>query len=125
MLISLIKPMLMKFFYMCWKLRQVGCLVAGWQAAPIHLWDSLELNTRESFFKGIRKKSKFYCEFYKLFLHTWAISNNILTIICVCVFLVNEGEDDGRDLEKLEEKIWDPNSSLTEKQIDQFLVVAR
>uniref|UniRef100_A0A7N6B9J7 Metastasis associated 1 n=1 Tax=Anabas testudineus TaxID=64144 RepID=A0A7N6B9J7_ANATE len=39
--------------------------------------------------------------------------------------LLTEGEDDGRDLEKLEEKIWDPNSSLTEKQIDQFLVVAR
>lgn len=35
------------------------------------------------------------------------------------------GEDDGRDLEKLEEKVWDPTSSLTEKQIDQFLVVAR
>lgn len=41
------------------------------------------------------------------------------------VFLVHVGEDDGRDLEKLEEKVWDPNSSLTEKQIDQFLVVAR
>ncbi|KAK2826530.1 hypothetical protein Q5P01_020744 [Channa striata] len=39
--------------------------------------------------------------------------------------LLTEGEDDGRDLEKLEEKVWDPNSSLTEKQIDQFLVVAR
>ncbi|XP_031165919.1 metastasis-associated protein MTA1 isoform X1 [Sander lucioperca] len=39
--------------------------------------------------------------------------------------LLKEGEDDGRDLEKLEEKVWDPNSSLTEKQIDQFLVVAR
>uniref|UniRef100_A0A3P8P2S0 Metastasis associated 1 n=1 Tax=Astatotilapia calliptera TaxID=8154 RepID=A0A3P8P2S0_ASTCA len=39
--------------------------------------------------------------------------------------LLKEGEDDGRDLEKMEEKIWDPNSSLTEKQIDQFLVVAR
>lgn len=36
-----------------------------------------------------------------------------------------KGEDDGRDLEKLEEKVWDPSSSLTEKQIDQFLVVAR
>lgn len=43
----------------------------------------------------------------------------------MCVFLVNVGEDDGRDLEKLEEKIWDSSSSLTEKQIDQFLVVAR
>uniref|UniRef100_A0A8P4G0P8 Metastasis associated 1 n=1 Tax=Dicentrarchus labrax TaxID=13489 RepID=A0A8P4G0P8_DICLA len=39
--------------------------------------------------------------------------------------LLKEGEEDGRDLEKLEEKVWDPNSSLTEKQIDQFLVVAR
>ncbi|KAM6912351.1 LOW QUALITY PROTEIN: metastasis-associated protein MTA1 [Xenentodon cancila] len=39
--------------------------------------------------------------------------------------LLKEGEDDDRDLEKLEEKVWDPNSSLTEKQIDQFLVVAR
>uniref|UniRef100_A0A3Q1BJC6 Metastasis associated 1 n=1 Tax=Amphiprion ocellaris TaxID=80972 RepID=A0A3Q1BJC6_AMPOC len=39
--------------------------------------------------------------------------------------LLKEDEDDGRDLEKLEEKIWDPSSSLTEKQIDQFLVVAR
>uniref|UniRef100_A0A3P8V9F0 Metastasis associated 1 n=1 Tax=Cynoglossus semilaevis TaxID=244447 RepID=A0A3P8V9F0_CYNSE len=39
--------------------------------------------------------------------------------------LLKEGEGDNRDLEKLEEKIWDPNSSLTEKQIDQFLVVAR
>ena len=42
--------------------------------------------------------------------------------LCICV---NTGEDDDRDLEKLEEKVWDPNSSLTEKQIDQFLVVAR
>uniref|UniRef100_A0A4W6C1R3 Metastasis associated 1 n=1 Tax=Lates calcarifer TaxID=8187 RepID=A0A4W6C1R3_LATCA len=39
--------------------------------------------------------------------------------------LLKEGEEDGRDLEKLEEKVWDPNSLLTEKQIDQFLVVAR
>ncbi len=35
------------------------------------------------------------------------------------------GEDDDRELEKLEEKVWDPNHPLTEKQIDQFLVVAR
>ncbi|TNN71616.1 Metastasis-associated protein MTA1 [Liparis tanakae] len=39
--------------------------------------------------------------------------------------LMKEDEEDGRDLEKLEEKIFDPSSSLTEKQIDQFLVVAR
>ncbi|KAI4804843.1 hypothetical protein KUCAC02_026455, partial [Chaenocephalus aceratus] len=39
--------------------------------------------------------------------------------------LLKEGEEDGRDLEKLEEKVWDYTSLLTEKQIDQFLVVAR
>uniref|UniRef100_A0A6Q2Z0E7 Metastasis associated 1 n=1 Tax=Esox lucius TaxID=8010 RepID=A0A6Q2Z0E7_ESOLU len=38
---------------------------------------------------------------------------------------LREGEEDGRDLAKLEEKVWDPSSPLTEKQIDQFLVVAR
>lgn len=42
--------------------------------------------------------------------------------MCVCVCA---DEQDDRDLEKLEEKVWDPSSSLTEKQIDQFLVVAR
>uniref|UniRef100_A0A8C8DPM1 Metastasis associated 1 n=1 Tax=Oryzias sinensis TaxID=183150 RepID=A0A8C8DPM1_9TELE len=39
--------------------------------------------------------------------------------------LLKEDEDDDRDLTKMEEKVWEPNSSLTEKQIDQFLVVAR
>uniref|UniRef100_A0A3B4AZY6 Uncharacterized protein n=1 Tax=Periophthalmus magnuspinnatus TaxID=409849 RepID=A0A3B4AZY6_9GOBI len=39
--------------------------------------------------------------------------------------MLQEDEEDGRDLSKMEEKVWDPNSSLTEKQIDQFLVVAR
>ncbi|CAB1335511.1 unnamed protein product, partial [Coregonus sp. 'balchen'] len=51
-----------------------------------------------------------------------------------CVTLLNETEalksyldreEDGRDLAKLEEKVWDPSSPFTEKQIDQFLVVAR
>ncbi|XP_056624315.1 metastasis-associated protein MTA1 [Triplophysa dalaica] len=39
--------------------------------------------------------------------------------------LLKEGENDDRELEKLEEKVWDPTNPLTEKQIDQFLVVAR
>ncbi|KAL2098918.1 hypothetical protein ACEWY4_005398 [Coilia grayii] len=39
--------------------------------------------------------------------------------------LLAEGEEDDRDLSKLEEKVWDPSSSLIEKEIDQFLVVAR
>ncbi|XP_070972426.1 metastasis-associated protein MTA1 [Oncorhynchus clarkii lewisi] len=38
---------------------------------------------------------------------------------------LKEGEEDGRDLAELEERVWDPSSPLTEKQIDQFLVVAR
>ncbi|KAA0711342.1 Metastasis-associated protein MTA1 [Triplophysa tibetana] len=39
--------------------------------------------------------------------------------------LLKEGESDDRELEKLEEKVWDPTNPLSEKQIDQFLVVAR
>uniref|UniRef100_G3SV25 Metastasis associated 1 family member 3 n=1 Tax=Loxodonta africana TaxID=9785 RepID=G3SV25_LOXAF len=36
-----------------------------------------------------------------------------------------EGESDDREQSKLEVKVWDPNSPLTDRQIDQFLVVAR
>lgn len=32
---------------------------------------------------------------------------------------------DDRDQSKLEEQMWDPECPLTNKQIDQFLVVAR
>uniref|UniRef100_A0A8D0LBL5 Metastasis-associated protein MTA3 n=1 Tax=Sphenodon punctatus TaxID=8508 RepID=A0A8D0LBL5_SPHPU len=36
-----------------------------------------------------------------------------------------EGELDDREQAKLEVKVWDPDSALTDHQIDQFLVVAR
>uniref|UniRef100_A0A3P8NDE8 Metastasis associated 1 family, member 3 n=1 Tax=Astatotilapia calliptera TaxID=8154 RepID=A0A3P8NDE8_ASTCA len=39
--------------------------------------------------------------------------------------MLQEGEADERDQAKLEEKLWDPECPLTNKQIDQFLVVAR
>ncbi|KAK1794115.1 hypothetical protein P4O66_011019, partial [Electrophorus voltai] len=39
--------------------------------------------------------------------------------------MLQEGEADDRDQSKLEVKIWDPECPLTNKQIDQFLVVAR
>ncbi|XP_071963482.1 metastasis-associated protein MTA3-like isoform X2 [Antedon mediterranea] len=38
---------------------------------------------------------------------------------------LKEGETDDRDLSKLESRVWDHENGLTEKQIDQFLVVAR
>ncbi|XP_033105421.1 metastasis-associated protein MTA3-like isoform X2 [Anneissia japonica] len=38
---------------------------------------------------------------------------------------LKEGESDNRDLSKLESRIWNNDNGLTEKQIDQFLVVAR
>lgn len=41
------------------------------------------------------------------------------------IFVFPVGEADDRDLSKLEEKLWDPECPLTNKQIDQFLVVAR
>uniref|UniRef100_A0AAR2L177 Metastasis associated 1 family, member 3 n=1 Tax=Pygocentrus nattereri TaxID=42514 RepID=A0AAR2L177_PYGNA len=39
--------------------------------------------------------------------------------------MLPEGEADDRDQSKLEVKMWDPECPLTNKQIDQFLVVAR
>uniref|UniRef100_H3C465 Metastasis associated 1 family, member 3 n=1 Tax=Tetraodon nigroviridis TaxID=99883 RepID=H3C465_TETNG len=39
--------------------------------------------------------------------------------------MLQEGEPDDRDQTKMEEKLWDPECPLTNKQIDQFLVVAR
>uniref|UniRef100_A0AAY4BVF7 Metastasis associated 1 n=1 Tax=Denticeps clupeoides TaxID=299321 RepID=A0AAY4BVF7_9TELE len=39
--------------------------------------------------------------------------------------LLANGGHDGRDLMKMEERVWVPDTHLTEKQIDQFLVVAR
>lgn len=43
-------------------------------------------------------------------------------VLCV---LCSAGQADDRDQAKLEEKLWDPECPLTNKQIDQFLVVAR
>ncbi|XP_041429331.1 metastasis-associated protein MTA1 isoform X1 [Xenopus laevis] len=39
--------------------------------------------------------------------------------------LLEEGAEDGRDQVNLETKVWEASSPLTDKQIDQFLVVAR
>ncbi|XP_041090673.1 metastasis-associated protein MTA1-like [Polyodon spathula] len=39
--------------------------------------------------------------------------------------LLKEGESDDRDQTELETKIWDPESPLTDQQIDQFLVITR
>ena len=37
----------------------------------------------------------------------------------------NVGESDGRNLEELEELIWDPEAGIADRKIDQFLVIAR
>ncbi|XP_012579806.1 PREDICTED: metastasis-associated protein MTA1 [Condylura cristata] len=39
--------------------------------------------------------------------------------------LLKEGEEDGRDQTALETKVWEAHNPLVDKQIDQFLVVAR
>ncbi|XP_063803402.1 metastasis-associated protein MTA1 isoform X6 [Pseudophryne corroboree] len=39
--------------------------------------------------------------------------------------LLEEGTEDGRDQAYLETKVWEASNPLTDKQIDQFLVVAR
>lgn len=37
----------------------------------------------------------------------------------------SQGESDNRNQQKMEMKVWDPDNPLTDRQIDQFLVVAR
>jgi metastasis-associated protein MTA len=39
--------------------------------------------------------------------------------------VVSSGESDNRNQQKMEMKVWDPDNPLTDRQIDQFLVVAR
>ncbi|XP_071518143.1 metastasis-associated protein MTA3 isoform X9 [Panulirus ornatus] len=39
--------------------------------------------------------------------------------------LLKEGESDGRNMEDLESLIWTPSHGLTDRQIDQFLVMSR
>lgn len=56
---------------------------------------------------------------YKLF-----ITNDLDSYVNETV-LLQPGEADDRDQSKLEVKMWDPECPLTNKQIDQFLVVAR
>lgn len=53
-----------------------------------------------------------------LFSQGFIIMKLLLLLCCA-------GEADDRDQSKLEEKLWDPECPLTNKQIDQFLVVAR
>lgn len=44
---------------------------------------------------------------------------------CDVTNLLREGESDGRELSELETLVWTPEHNLTDRQIDQFLVVAR
>ncbi|XP_066281411.1 metastasis-associated protein MTA3-like isoform X4 [Branchiostoma lanceolatum] len=39
--------------------------------------------------------------------------------------ILKEDETDGRELAKMESKIWDPENPLEDRQIDQFMVIAR
>jgi hypothetical protein len=41
------------------------------------------------------------------------------------MIIVSAGETDGRKMEELEKLIWDPECKLSDKNIDQFLVIAR
>lgn len=39
--------------------------------------------------------------------------------------LLKEGESDNRNIEELEQLVWTPHHNLTDRKIDQFLVVSR
>lgn len=53
----------------------------------------------------------------------WGSSHGLCWSHWLHFFLV--GEEDGRDQSKLETKVWEAHNPLIDKQIDQFLVVAR
>lgn len=50
-------------------------------------------------------------------------SHGLGVLTAQCFVLL--GEEDGRDQAKLETKVWEVHNPLVDKQIDQFLVVAR
>lgn len=57
------------------------------------------------------------------------VSIKILTILLYLSLMLPspcfQGESDNRNQQKMEMKVWDPDNPLTDRQIDQFLVVAR
>lgn len=57
-----------------------------------------------------------------LWLH-WTFSTAFAVLPKLHLFPI--GEEDGRDQSKLETKVWEAHNPLVDKQIDQFLVVAR
>lgn len=80
----------------------------------------------------IHKKKHKKMNVYHTFLVLW-LSQSLVICDSICALWVirlhflcsRTGESDEREQSKLEVKVWDPNSPLTDRQIDQFLVVAR
>jgi len=49
----------------------------------------------------------------------------ILSYHCLCLLLFNAAEQDTRNLEELEELVWDCSKAPPDQQIDQFMILAR
>lgn len=69
---------------------------------------------------------------YLTFLMLWLPQSSVICDSVCALWVIRlhflcsrTGESDEREQSKLEVKVWDPNSPLTDRQIDQFLVVAR
>ena len=45
--------------------------------------------------------------------------------LCELFIVFSSGETDGRDLSNLEELVWTPENPLSDREIDQFMVIAR
>lgn len=50
---------------------------------------------------------------------------NVFTTQIVLNIRINSGHTDGRNMEELEVLTWTPEHGLSDREIDQFLVVAR
>ena len=61
-----------------------------------------------------------------LVLTAFVNTDNIKALVLfIEIMNVSAGETDGRKMEELEKLIWDPECKLSDKNIDQFLVIAR
>lgn len=80
----------------------------------------------------LKESTKKTMNVYLTFLMLWLPQSSVICDSVCALWVIRlhflcsrTGESDEREQSKLEVKVWDPNSPLTDRQIDQFLVVAR
>lgn len=86
------------------------------------LWSALHLLSERMYWNHEHSPYIFSAVVTRVTSCTWQC---MYLVTRFCFLCSRTGESDEREQSKLEVKVWDPNSPLTDRQIDQFLVVAR